>query len=243
MFGRNPNDFEDFSQEKDKPTEEKINKDLQNKLKFMTEIVYPAVYEQVKRVTNKQKERFDANHKIVKIPVNATVMILVTEKQSKLDPHYKGFYKVVNITKGGAYVLRNEKGFIEPRNYPPSLLKVVSDKIIPKEEKYYEVEAIIGHKKDENNNYLYRCRWLNYDESEDSWEPAENFTDPKFITEYWKRIGQVPEGLKAINKANKKILKELEDHNKQISQLQGKRKRSTRLSTDHLTSKNKKSRN
>ena len=85
MFGRNSNDFEDFSQEKDKPTQEKINKDLQDKIKFMTEIVYPAVYEQVKRVTDKQKEKFDASHKIQDIPTNATVMILVTDKQNKLD--------------------------------------------------------------------------------------------------------------------------------------------------------------
>ena len=237
MFGRNPNDFENFSQEKDKPTSERINEELQNKLKFMTEIVYPAVYEQVKRVTNKQKEKFDTKHKIMDIPINATVMILVTDKQNKLDPHYKGFYKVINKTLGGSYVLKNEKGFIEPRNYPPSLLKVVSDKIMPEDEKYYEVEAIIGHKKDEQNNYLYRCRWLNYDESEDSWEPAENFSDPKFMTEYWKRIGEIPEGIKAVNKANKKLLKELSDQKTQLSRNPSKRKRLTPKSTDQHNSK------
>ena len=206
----------------------------------MTEIVYPAVYEQVKRVTDKQKEKFDASHKIQDIPINATVMILVTDKQNKLDPHYKGFYKVVNKTAGGSYVLKNEKGFIEPRNYPPSLLKVVSDKIMPEEEKYYEVEAIIGHKRDENNNYLYRCRWLNYDESEDSWEPASNFTDPKFITEYWRRIGKIPESTKAINKAKNKLIKEFTDQKTQVNQTSGNKRRSSRINSDQISSRNKK---
>jgi hypothetical protein len=52
MFGRNPNDFEDFSQEKDIKTTRKINDELQNKIRHMTEIVYPAIYEQVKQVTD-----------------------------------------------------------------------------------------------------------------------------------------------------------------------------------------------
>lgn len=84
MFGRNPNDFDDFSKEKDKVTSEENNKDLQNKIKFMTEVVYPAVYEQVKRVTDKQKATFDKSHKMIDIPVGSTVMILITDKQKNL---------------------------------------------------------------------------------------------------------------------------------------------------------------
>ncbi|KAG2210684.1 hypothetical protein INT45_002557, partial [Circinella minor] len=232
MFGRNPNDFEDFSKEKDKPTSDKINKELQNKIKFMTEVVYPAVYEQVKRVTDKQKAMFDKSHKMIDIPAGSTVMILITDKQNKLDPHYKGFYKVVRKTAAGTYVLKNEKGFIEPRNYPPSLLKVTSADIIPEDDIFYEVEAIIGHKKDPENQYLYRCRWLNYDDSHDTWEPADNFTDPKFITEYWRRIGEIPESTKAINKANKKTLKAVKDQDISPNYEPVTRKRSVEMSTD-----------
>ncbi|OBZ85009.1 hypothetical protein A0J61_06943, partial [Choanephora cucurbitarum] len=36
------------------------------------------------------------------------------------------------MTRGGVNVLRNEKGFIEPRNYPPSSLEAISDKGVPK---------------------------------------------------------------------------------------------------------------
>lgn len=236
MFGRNPNDFDDFSKEKDKATSEENNKDLQNKIKFMTEVVYPAVYEQVKRVTDKQKAAFDKSHKMIDIPVGSTVMILITDKQNKLDPHYKGFYKIVRKTAAGTYVLRNENGFIEPRNYPPSLLKLTSSDIIPEDDIFYEVEAIIGHKKDPENQYLYRCRWLNYDNSHDTWEPADNFTDPKFITEYWRRIGEIPESTKALNKANKKILKTI--RNTETTHLihSDKRTRSAGRNKDHENS-------
>ena len=41
-----------------------------------------------------------------------------------------------------------------------------------------------------------KCRWKGYDKSDDTWEPASNFTDPKFITEYWQRVGIVPEDIK-----------------------------------------------
>ena len=56
----------------------------------------------------------------------------------------------------------------------------------------YIVQTILEHKK-HKGNYLYKVRWKGYDESHDTWEPAAHFTDPKLITEYWQRIGIVPE--------------------------------------------------
>ena len=209
MFGHNANDFEDFGKQKDKATTYETEKYLQKKIKLMTEIVYPAVYEQVKKVTEKQKQAFDDNHKIVDIPIGSTVMIYIVDMKGKFDATYEGYYTVMRKTTAGTYVLKNEKGFYTKRNYPPSLLKVVSDKIIPKAELFYEVDAIIGHKKDDEHGYLYRCTWKDYDESHDSWEPPSCFTDAKFITEYWRRIGEIPESIKAVNKANKRKLKEL----------------------------------
>jgi len=225
MFGRNPNDFVDFSKEKDSATAEQIQKELQEKIKRMTEIVYPAVYEQVKLVTEKQKKVFDESHKMLDLPPGSTVMILVTEKQNKLDPKYKGFYTVVRKTAANTYVLKNEKGFLEPRNYPPSLLKKVSDRILDQQEDIYEVEAIIGHVKDDTNKYKYRCKWLGYDESHDTWEPEDHFTDPKFIKEYWQRIGVVPESTIDINKAKKKLLKSIDSTSQSPAQSNSNRKR------------------
>jgi hypothetical protein len=239
MFGRNPNDFKDYSQEKDEQTTRKINDDLQKKIRHMTEIVYPAIYERVTHVTNKQKSKFDSKHKLIDIPNGSKVMILITDRQNKLDPHYKGYYTTVRKTAAGTYVLRNEQGFLEPRNYPPSLLKVTSKNIIT-DDNYFEVEAIIGHKHDnKKNNYLYRCKWLNYDESYNSWEPPSNFTDPKFITEYWRRIGEVPETTTAINKANKKLLGQIKNQNNTITPKSVKRMRSTEQNKDQLINADK----
>ena len=243
MFARNPNDFKDFSQEKDEQTAKEITEDLKQKIKNMTEIVYPAIYERVKHVTNKQKEKFDNAHKMIEFPVGSKVMIFITDKQGKLDPNYKGYYTVVRKTAAGTYVLRNEQGFLEPRNYPPSLLKQTSEKIIPKEETYYIVESIIGHKYDKKkNNYKYRCKWLNYDESHNSWEPPSSFSDPKFITDYWRRIGEIPETLTAVNKANKELIKQINQKNSSNnnSLVTNKRRRSTDQNKDQLAKANNK---
>ena len=192
MFGRTAGDFDDFSREKDTATREQINQDLIARIKNMTEIVFPAIYERTLIVAGKQKKRFDATHKLVKIPEGAHVMIKVTEKGNKLDPNYIGMYKVKRITKGGSYVLENEKGQLEPKNFPPFLLKMVSQDPIISTDDFYNVEAIIGHKK-VKGKYLYNVRWKNYTSKHDSYEPESNFVDPKFITQYWQRIGKVPE--------------------------------------------------
>ena len=101
MFGRNTNDFIDCSKEKDIKTTQQNNLHLQNKIKVMTEVVYPAVYEQVKEVTNKQKSKLDSKHRMLDIPAGSTVMILITDRQNKLDPKYKGFYEVIRKTAAG----------------------------------------------------------------------------------------------------------------------------------------------
>jgi hypothetical protein len=199
MFGRNANDFEDFSKEKDKATRNEVNNQLQEKIKMMTEIVYPAIYERTKLVTQKQKEIFDKTHKLIDIPIGAEVMIKVLQKGNKLDPNYIGLYKILRRTSGGSYVLQNEKGQIEPRNYPPSLLKLVNVDPVKSNDKFYDVEAIVAHKK-VNGQYLYNVRWKGYTENDDTWEPHQNFVDPKFINEYWKRIGVVPEDFSWKNK-------------------------------------------
>jgi hypothetical protein len=193
MFGRTANDFEDYSKEKDEPTRLEINRELLARIKMMTECVFPSIHERVKLVTEKQKERFDSTHKLVKIPVGASVMIKVQEKGNKLDPNYIGLYKVKRITQGGSYVLENEKGQLEPKNFAPSLLKMVSQDPVKSMDEFYDVQAIVAHKK-EKGKYFYNVRWKDTEE-EDTWEPQENFVDPKFITEYWKRIGSVPEDL------------------------------------------------
>ncbi|PHZ09023.1 uncharacterized protein RHIMIDRAFT_301344 [Rhizopus microsporus ATCC 52813] len=187
MFGRNMNDFEDYSQEKNEATKEKINSELLANIKRLAEIVFPAIHERTQIITNKQKVRFDASHKLITIPENSYVMVKVNVKTSKLDPDYQGPYKVKRITQGKSYVLEDEMGELLPKNYPLSTLKLISQDELMSTDKFYQVEAILAHKK-EKGKYIYKCKWKG--------EPATDFADPKFTTEYWQRIGIIPEDIK-----------------------------------------------
>ena len=76
---------------------EELNTELSKNIKKMTEIVFPAIYERTKILTNKQKEKYDASHKLVSIPENSYVMVTVNYKTNKLDAPYEGSYKVKRI--------------------------------------------------------------------------------------------------------------------------------------------------
>lgn len=54
MFGRNMNDFEDYSQEKGEATKEKIHSELLANIKRLTEIVFPAIHERIQIITNRK---------------------------------------------------------------------------------------------------------------------------------------------------------------------------------------------
>ena len=205
MFGRDANDFEDYGKLKEEPTRKAINQELQDRIKKISTIVLPAIHERTILVTQKMKERFDATHRIVEIPVGATVMVKVTGQKSKLDPNWVGPYTVKRVTSAGTYVLENEKGELESKNYPPSLIKMISNEAFGPNDQFYDVEAIIAHKK-LDGVYHYKVKWKGYDDSENTWEPESNFADPKLITQYWQRIGVIPESITEINKANKKLL-------------------------------------
>lgn len=151
-------------------------------------------------------------------------MVKVNVKTTKLDPDYHSPYKVKRITQGGSYVLEDEMGELLPKNYPPSALKLISQDELISTYKLYQVEAILTHKK-EKGKYLYKCRWKGYSKSDDTWEPATNFADPRFITEYWQRIGVIPEDIKRKHsmKSNKY---ESTDNVSTVNSKSGKRKMS-----------------
>lgn len=209
MFGPNANDFENFSHQKDAYARKTIDAELQRKVKEMQEIVFPAIYEKTKKFVEKQKEAFDASHKLMEFPIGSQVMIKVVEKKDKLDPNYYGIYTVLNKTSAGTYVLKKKLKELEPKTYPPSLLKLAPQ--MQNEDEFYEVDYILTHK-EVDGKALFKVRWKNYDSSYDTWEPAESFVDPKLLSEYWKKIGVIPPNRKDINKANKKLLTTIEDN-------------------------------
>jgi hypothetical protein len=188
MFGRKLNEFADYSNEDIK--KEMTEEEIQERIKQMNEVVFPAIYEKTVEVIKKQKKDFDGTNKSFIFPNGSHVMIKVRQR-TKFGPRYTGPYEVIKMNQGGAYVLKDLSGDILTRNYTPSELKLISmDEKIPEQE-VYEVEAIVQHRLNKKSNtYEYKVRWKGYAPEDDTWEPYRNFQDPRIITDYYKRIGQ-----------------------------------------------------
>lgn len=48
---------------------------------------------------------------------------------------------------------------------------------------HYEVEKILGKRNNKNGRVEYRIKWLNYPESESTWEPESNLSSCKKLLE------------------------------------------------------------
>lgn len=191
MFGRSMHDFKDYRKEKQKIdlTPVEINKrisDFQN-------ILFPAIEEKTMQTIRKQAINFDKKHMQTDFPVGSYVMERIhSHFRTKMDPKYEGPYQVVRKTQGGSYVLKNTLGDLMQKNY-------IASQLIPADGKNvdiantHEVEAVVAHKQDpKTNKYTYKVKWLNFDESHSTWEPAENFLSDECIRDYWNRIKETP---------------------------------------------------
>jgi len=112
-------------------------------------------------------------------------MTIDVTRSGKLTPRYEGPYKVVKRTHGGSYVLQDNNGALLSRNFPPSALKLISQEPIMAGDTY-EIQAVLDHR-GEGNNREYLVQWKGYDQSENSWEPFQNFQDIDVIRQYWQR--------------------------------------------------------
>ncbi|KAG2221313.1 hypothetical protein INT45_013997 [Circinella minor] len=113
------------------------------------------------------------------------IMVRVPDPMEKMNPTYKGPYKVVIKSTGGSYSLEDYEGKLAGRNFVPSqmiFVRKVAD--VPVDE-IYDVESIVDHKEHDGNFLIYRVRWAGYGEEDNTWELPENFGDPTFITKYW----------------------------------------------------------
>ncbi|SAM05293.1 hypothetical protein [Absidia glauca] len=149
--------------------------------------------EKTMQTIKKQKETFDKKYKLRDFKVGSSVRIKIREgDRNKMDAVYEGPYEVVRKTDNGTYVLRDTMNQLMNRHYQPSELAHVADEHEVLDD-VYEVEAVVDHKLDQQTNkYTYKVKWLNYDDSHNTWAPEENFYSQQCIQQYWKRIGQEP---------------------------------------------------
>lgn len=165
------------------------HEELCTRLKYMTEIVFPAISKKAKMTQQRMIERFNATILHNDFPDGAKVMTLDPIKGDKLTPRYEGPFTVVRRTVGGTYELRDGTGSLLGRNYAPSQLKLVLEDF--EETPTYEVEKILHHKAHptERGKWLYRTKWRGYSDKECTWEPEENFIEKQCIRDYWNKRG------------------------------------------------------
>jgi hypothetical protein len=72
-------------------------------------------------------------------------------------------------------------------SFPRHELKIVEEESDEEEEIHYEIEKIVNHRKF-RKGFRYLVKWKGYPESENTWEPPENFDDKTILTKYWKNI-------------------------------------------------------
>lgn len=194
MYNRTMNGFRDYS--KEKLPRSLTEKELQERIKVMTDTVFPALSERAKALIELKQGQFNNKFRLIDYPTGSQVMVKDVSRTNKMQPYYEGPYTIVRKTQGGSYVLRDEQGLLTDRNYAPNQLKLLShDELVDttetfkKNDTFYTVQSIVDHKQLSPGKYEYRVRWKGYTINDDTWEPAESFNSPQPIMKYWERIG------------------------------------------------------
>ncbi|KAF7720688.1 hypothetical protein EC973_006482 [Apophysomyces ossiformis] len=174
LFNRQPNEFQDYTKVTSTLKIEKAkNKIIDEKYKFIQEVLIPALSERIKETQKRDHERFSKIHKIV-------------EQQF---PIRRPFF-IYGIMKNDSYILKDKTGTLLSRDVPTShivykaMANVTPDEFKKLKDDHYEIQAVIDHR-GTYGNYKYRVRWKGYpNTSDDIWEPVEHFDSIKHIELY-----------------------------------------------------------
>jgi hypothetical protein len=101
--------------------------------------------------------------------------------QKKLAPKYYGPYEVISKTPKGNYFLRDRTKKQLPKAIPRARLKVAPD--FQNNGPYLQIDKIL---KDRINKGVkeYYVKWKGYPDSENSWEPEQNFSNIECLEDY-----------------------------------------------------------
>ena len=194
MFGRKMNTFEDWSSTiEGDVTESLINRSKE--IKKLVENDYILARESIVKAQESQMKHQNNSHRIQKerLPIGASVYVLVKGIHNKLEPKYRGPFKIIEYAGEGNYILENILKERMADTYPLQRLKLVPPEDIAEDEKFFEVEKVLKHK-GRKGKETYFVKWKNYNSSHNSWEPAENFHDKK-VLRTWNNV-------KKLNKVN-----------------------------------------
>ena len=181
-----PDDYESQNRKAPIPQDLMTIEELEERIKYMEEIVFPAINERTQKINEEYARKYNNKKVMVDIPVGAHLMVRLDRREGKLSPIYEGPYTVVRRNAGGSFELKDEQNELLHRNYTPSELKVVNIDESNIEDEYFEVEDIRDHRGSRGDRE-YLVKWLSYGERENTWQKADDFTDPNIIRKYWKK--------------------------------------------------------
>jgi transposase InsO family protein len=168
-------------------------KELLERVDYMTSVVFPAIDEGVRARKGIQEELFSKKKVIVDpFPPGSYVMTEDPSPSNALQPKWEGPYKVVRRNKGGAYVLEDLTKKLLASNVAPSRMKLVQRDPVEMDEDVYTIQQILNHQlNEETGETEYLVRWKGYSPDHDSWIPFTNFIETTMIEQYRKRRGIV----------------------------------------------------
>ena len=173
--------FSDYAEVESKLLSEQ---DRAKMIQRIISLVYPELWERVKKSQAKTRARTDKRRRVIKkIPIGSSVMLVDQTRSSKADPKYIGPYTVVAEEKGGTYRLLDSSQQMLQRKVPSSQLKIISSR--DEETEVFIVEKILKHRGSPGSRE-YLVKWQGYPHSANTWEPARGFEDQYVINAYWE---------------------------------------------------------
>jgi hypothetical protein len=187
MFGRRANKFGNWSNMEERNQTAELMK-RSSELRTLVEKSIPTTIETIKKKQVKQKKTQDKNLKIKLDTLAIGTKVLVKNEgiNSKLEPKYKGPYTIKGTTRRKNYILNDLLGNEVEKSYPLHKLKIFESEE-PKSTSY-EVEKVLDHKIDKKGEKRFLVKWKGFPESENSWEPKQNFNSMKPINEYMEQV-------------------------------------------------------
>jgi hypothetical protein len=164
MFSRPANSFSNFSLQD--ACEPATYEDVRKRLDWAQDILFPAIRDSHSAHAAAAISAYARRHRILKDDVfqpGTTVMVRDPTRQNKMEPVYKGPFKIIRRTKGGSYELSDLQGTPVARAVAPSMMKpIVADPSLNADT--CVVDTILAHRgAPAKRQYLVRWKGLRPD--------------------------------------------------------------------------------
>jgi hypothetical protein len=182
MFGREMNEFAISSQTPADYEAQVLKRNMQ--IKDLIENTRPLAITNIQKQQKHQLSTQNKAHNIVEESIAPDTNVMVKSLklvQKKLAPKYYGPYEVISKTPKGNYFLRDRTKKQLPKAIPRARLKIAPD--FQNNGPYLQIDKIL---KDRINKGVkeYYVKWKGYPDSENSWEPEQNFSNIECLEDY-----------------------------------------------------------